>query len=326
MNNVVKGRDNLSVTVYVPVDCSNACKFCTSKLEYKNGVDVEAVKKQLRDVRYSTIKEVVITGGEPTEDLNLLKELVKIVDNKDVYINTSLPERNAFDFIEYVNNENCIKGINISRHEISFEEDSKMLNKIASDIYIKFIKKSVKINVVLGDVHYNQDKIMNILDRWVDVDNGKGNISVSFRADYRKMDTKSLFTVNPFEDENISIFTTIATYTERTYCTVCHTMKFKYTSNLSFTYHRGLESTSNIIGNNTLEVNDIIISPSGKMYHDWDKSELYINLVKEHFEMESHIDSTTSPFGYKRKRSSIEIVKSNISQGCGNTASRIRGC
>ena len=31
----IKGRSNLSCTIFVPWDCNNHCKFCTSKQMYR---------------------------------------------------------------------------------------------------------------------------------------------------------------------------------------------------------------------------------------------------------------------------------------------------
>jgi len=104
------GRSDFGITVYVPWNCSNNCKFCTSKQYYSTiKSDFESVKKQLKVVRKSLIKIVTFTGGEPSADVEKLKELVKMVDNKTVYINTTLPAKNAEEFIEFVNNTPCIK-------------------------------------------------------------------------------------------------------------------------------------------------------------------------------------------------------------------------
>lgn len=321
MMNIVRGRDNLSVTVHVPVDCTNNCKFCTSKKLYKDGVNFTKVKDQLKLVRNSTIKEVVFTGGEPTENMMVLRDLIDIVDNKDVYINTSLPEKNAHEFIEYINDKGCVKGVNISRHCASLEEDGKILNNIAHDIYLKFIKKPVKINVVLNESNIDVEKVIAILDRWYSVDTGKNKITVSFRADYRKMDIQSLFDTTGSIDTNLIDFFNIGEYLDRTYCSVCHTMKFQY-ANIKFSYHRGLEFTSKKIGN-TLEVNDIIISPQGEMYYDWDQSNTYMEEVKKYFGMDEVIVARPRPSLYDNLYTGCGTVSPSRSySGCGFS----RGC
>ena len=61
------GRNNLALTVFVPFDCANNCRFCTSKALYSNSdTSVESVEYQMRRVlnefRYP-IRDIVFTGG-----------------------------------------------------------------------------------------------------------------------------------------------------------------------------------------------------------------------------------------------------------------------
>ena len=39
MDNIIIGRDNISATIFVPYDCTNKCKFCTTKYLYKKDID-----------------------------------------------------------------------------------------------------------------------------------------------------------------------------------------------------------------------------------------------------------------------------------------------
>lgn len=40
----IKGRSNLSCTIFVPWDCNNHCRFCTSKHMYKERTcDMDAI-------------------------------------------------------------------------------------------------------------------------------------------------------------------------------------------------------------------------------------------------------------------------------------------
>ena len=97
------GRDDFSVTVYVPWNCTNKCAFCSSKKDYniiKSNYD--KVKEQLKKIRNSLTDIIVFTGGEPSADVEKLKELVSIVDNKTVYINTTLPKKNSKEFIDFI--------------------------------------------------------------------------------------------------------------------------------------------------------------------------------------------------------------------------------
>lgn len=47
----IKGRSNLSCTIFVPWDCKNHCKFCTSKNMYKERTcDMEAILAQIKKI------------------------------------------------------------------------------------------------------------------------------------------------------------------------------------------------------------------------------------------------------------------------------------
>ena len=164
----VKGRDNLAVTVYVPYNCDNNCSFCTSKSEYKGAEKGESFVTELRldEVRSSYINEVVFTGGEPMMNLKKLRRLVNIVNNKDVYINTTLINKNLDRFIAFVNETPCIKGVNISRHFSNFKEDAKLMKDIAADDYFEYFNKPIRINVVTPET-ITDASIMNILVRFI---------------------------------------------------------------------------------------------------------------------------------------------------------------
>ena len=62
----IKGRSNLSCTIFVPWDCKNHCKFCTSKQMYKERTcDIDAIIAQIKKINENPlIQEFVLTGGE----------------------------------------------------------------------------------------------------------------------------------------------------------------------------------------------------------------------------------------------------------------------
>lgn len=259
----VKGRDNLSVTVYVPYNCANDCKFCTSKEEYSKGVDAMKTIISLRKIRNSIINEVVFTGGEPMVNIEALKLLVEIVDNKDVYINTSFLELHNREFCDFVNSTPCIKGVNISRHKATFKEDKKMLNGISEDSMIKSIKKPVKINVVLRSDELDKDFLKNVMARWSKFP----NTMVCFRENYSLMTFSRLHIL--FE-ERVYLISSLGEYRSRSLCDVCDTISFENEYG-KYSYHRGVLTTSIKIGENTTQVNDIIIFPNGEICYDWDR-------------------------------------------------------
>ena len=274
----VKGRENLSVTVFVPFDCDNGCKFCSSKQEYKKGTNFESVLEQLKEFRYSDIEEIVFTGGEPMADLEKLKVLVKAVNNKKVFINTSLINKNVVEFIDFINQTDCIKGVNISRHHINYDQDCKFLKNIAPDVLIKFIKKPVKINVVKTEGIIDEKESKAIIERWSNL--GCNNLTVCFRTDYRKRKN-----IHDLSDPNIAMLSNFCNYSGRSFCDVCDTTYFKY-NNICVSYHRGTMIVTVKFGD-TLEINDIIIDQLGNLYYDWDHKKENLEEFKEAFNISS---------------------------------------
>lgn len=105
MSRYIKGRSNLSCTIFVPWDCKNRCKFCTSKGMYsERDKDMEAILAQIEKVNKNPlITEFVLTGGEPLSDLEKLKILIDKME-KTVYINTTFPVMdNREEVIEFIN-------------------------------------------------------------------------------------------------------------------------------------------------------------------------------------------------------------------------------
>jgi organic radical activating enzyme len=263
--NIHLGRDNLSATIFVPTNCSNNCKFCTSKENYHlRQPNLEKVLKAIRKLnKIDWIDSFVLTGGEPFADLNVLSILLNEISlKKKVYINTTLPTNKYTEkeIISYINSSK-INGINISRHCVSFEKDQMFFTKdIMRDKSIGKIKRPVKINFLVND----KSNIKQVLDRWFKYD----NVFVSFRADYRKVTKASL------KDLQDDLVTSILTDPDIVYlthggCDVCFDITFCYKNQFYFSLHRGMEHSS-IQFANELIINDIIVSQDGYIYYDWD--------------------------------------------------------
>jgi organic radical activating enzyme len=279
------GRNNLSVTVYVPYPCPNDCQFCTSKKEYdSNDIDFNKIRNQLLKVRNSCIKEVVFTGGEPMTNLIALRVLIDIVNNKDVYINTSLINENLVEFVKLVNTKDCIKGVNISRHTESYESDSKILKNIAPDVVVSFISKPVKINVVLPETP-SVDFLNGVLNRWAEIK----NTNVCFRANFNKTTPSELHSLT---DKTLIKLLTLGDYVARDYCDVCDTTIMERNKK-RYLYHRGLETTSVKLGE-VIQVNDIIVFPNGELCYDWDKKNEDIDIMKRSFGLKQLAPLNTS--------------------------------
>lgn len=250
------GRSNLACTVFVPFDCNNNCPFCTSKKMYsemKDKFNIEAIIDLIRNLNSNyAIKEYVLTGGEPFANLDATKSLIDAME-KRCFINTTLPiVDNIDEVIDYINTCNKIHGINISRH-IGFD-----FKGVADISIIDKIKKPIRINTVINK-NFSFDKFKEFVIKW-----GSDKRLINLRADYTKLDTTSL----KARDEIETILSTEYIFNGAGGCLVCHSSTF-IADNCYIQYHRGLMFSSVEMGDKTY-VNDVIITPDGKMYKDWD--------------------------------------------------------
>lgn len=248
------GRSNISATIHVPSKCKNNCKFCINNKYYNDGSDIDRVLQVANDINYySKIKEVVISGGEPAQDIEELSKIVSKLTNKPVYINTTLPWSTFDSFCHLVNSRSNIVGINISRHAETYKEES--LNNLTIDSNINEILKPKRINVYLSD----KLNINKVIKRW-----WKYNISVCFRRDFRHTNLSNLHKMDAPKE--------LLKYDMISYerCHVCNNMAFTDGVNKVF-YHKGIQNTLINFGS-WKEINDIIVLPSGKTYADWNLS------------------------------------------------------
>lgn len=271
------GRSNLALTVFVPYDCKNSCRFCTTKKSYEEKpANLEAVADEMRGILYYysfPITDVVFTGGEPMENVAALKRLIEMIEplNKKVYINTTFTKKNLQEFIDLVNGNDTIQGVNISRHGETFERDAYLLDDIAPDCEIAKIKKPVRINCL--DKGQN---LKRIIDRW----NGK-DVELSIRRDYREQMTDDQLH-NPYDPTPMMLIDMGFSYVGKTQCNVCDTTIFER-EGMIVRYHKGLERSS-ILHGNTLEFNDLIIDQNGNFAYDWKESnERIVQEMKKEF-------------------------------------------
>lgn len=285
------GRNDFSVTVYVPWNCNNNCKFCSSKEDYeKIKSDFPKLKESLQLIRESILPIVVFTGGEPSADVEKLRELVSIVDNKIVYINTTLPYKNCGTFIKFVNDTPCVKGISISRHKYNYGDDCKILHNIADDDIITLIQKPVRINVVEdGEDPFSPFKIERYVARWEKIAKLKGgpkSLILNLRSNYCLQDRHYLH-----EMTDCKVINDLASkyyYSAHNFCNVCDTCTFEKldenkNTELVILYHRGVMHTA-IKFANIVEVNDLIILQNGDICYDWDgkkeQIETFLDMIK----------------------------------------------
>lgn len=301
------GRDNFALTIFIPKDCTNNCKFCTSKKDYKtHKPNIDKVLESIQVVSESTfapqIKDVVITGGEPFADLSILDEVLNQVNNvlphRNVFINTSLP-KNTIDgpakYIRYINDSDIITGISVSRH-IDFDFDSEVLE----DDYLYLITKSLRINCVFFE-EPSIEKIGLFKKRF-------SNFTINFRADYTKVNLDNLHTINT---DIFNKLDRLFTYKYSGGCDVCNTNYFEH----NVSYHRGIEN-SHLELANTIIINDLIIKQDGMILYDWDYQYNIDNLIPK-FSMKKN--TNTSSLSTFNMRDFLTPSGCNTS-GCGRSS------
>lgn len=323
------GRDNFALTVMVPYDCGNNCAFCTTKDIY-HGIDkdmgtcINDVKFQMERTLHEfsyPIKDVVFTGGEPTSDLDVLRELIDIIPaDKNVYINTTLPSNEFDEFHDLVNDYPKIKGINVSRHQTNIDDDRKFYDcDIVGDEALKLIKKPVRINVVV--MRETEDVIEDIVNRWEPMWTEYGNVNVCFRANFalhsweeRKMQKENLH--NPYTPF-LNALSSKYRFAGHTQCNVCDTTRFLSPKGMVVSYHRGLEESSVLAPDGSaLEINDLVIFPDGRIGYDW--KDISLKTMHECEIWFSHMNGLLSKmFDFN------EIVSAQPAYSCGGGGS---GC
>lgn len=261
--NFVFGRENLALTIFVPFDCHNNCPFCTSKQFYKTTQpSIELVKNSVEsfftDYNFP-IKDVVFTGGEPMANIRVLSELLDLVPSKyNVYINTTFTNKNLDEFVNLVNSNNSIKGVNISRHSETYDLDCAMFHDIADDMVIERIQKPVRINCVIGE-----QNIAQVVARWENK-----NVELCFREDYTTMQNDEYHLHDPYGRIPLTLLQIGYNFYSHSQCNVCDTTRFEKDGNI-VSFHKGKQCSS-IRRGNELEINDLIINQSGDFSYDWD--------------------------------------------------------
>lgn len=272
MKKYIIGRDDFTLTIFAPVNCKNNCPFCTTKTDYtKFFPNFDNIKKSLKRLVpiSDLIKNIVITGGEPFNDIETLESLIKYLyknlpnshpfEKRKIYINTNFPKKAKIDFINKLFKINLINGLNISRH-ISYDFNDASLH------HLKDIKGyNIRINCVLSG-HETEKQILQFVQKY----HKYGRIN--FRANYKYIDFNNLRT---FTDSNFIKLDKVLGYQGiSSGCHVCNNDTFG-----QFTvYHRGINNTS-IEFNKYIEVNDLVIKQDGTLLYDWDRKYVLTNEI-----------------------------------------------
>lgn len=277
----IKGRGNLACTVFFPMKCGNNCPFCNTKKLYDNfelePIHLARIYDYIRIANESdVIHEFVLTGGEPLFNLRMLKDLVGRM-KKPVYINTSLPNIPQIDeTIEYINSEEKIWGVNISRH-IGSNYDIKVCGKDRIDA----IKKHKRINCLIKPEYiFDEDKLFKFIE-----DYGDDYTMINFRADYRLVTPDTLKNRDLVHEWMMKNFR----YEYSSNCLVCNSEFFSDNKGRVICYHRGLENSMVETPNYTY-VNDVLIDMYGRIHPTWDFSPeenwefvMWLKTYKEHY-------------------------------------------
>ena len=287
------GRDDISLTIHVPFGCGNKCAFCTNKKMYEEAKLLPVatqMKKTLFEIEKVIIncpdvKAFCITGGEPFINnesyhftmaiINAIKHyefLYRKTDKVKIYINTSLPKKWAeenFDLFMSLYYD-TISGISISRHGKNYEADSEFFNvPIADDEFIAAMASKYPKRLRINCVCSTESSALDAVKRWYKHRTATevGYLKLSLREDYTNTTFDNL---KRWTDDNEKKYGFLDPVDEGG-CNVCNTYSTKYDF---VSIHKGLEHTCLYNAERDMfEINDLVLSPSGKLLFDWDESD-----------------------------------------------------
>lgn len=252
-------------TVFVPSDCQCDCPFCNTKKLYADfKPDPKYIYDQCKTIlalnHQRAIKEYVVTGGEPAIDIDALKMLVGVMERR-VFINTNFFDSNREEFTEFINRNDKIRGVNISRHlemlaTYDLTNDVEVLDTIDKPVRINTIIRPDK----LDDREYTE-RIQELIKMY-----SSDYRMINFRADYTTVTEDNLKTEDPVCRGMRMSYRWLGS----NQCLVCNSEFYRDDrTGHAFCYHRGLEHSSVVYGDRCY-VNDVILDMCGYIYRDWD--------------------------------------------------------
>ncbi|MDD5823790.1 MAG: radical SAM protein [Firmicutes bacterium] len=271
MDQIIKAGP--TVTMFVPYDCNNACPFCVNKKEYRDTSDfsIDRCYKSLDLLnRIFPHNDIVLTGGEPLAELDLLGDILEHIENgHHIYINSTLPvpedssiEEVASKLNKYSDKISCL---NVSRH-------LKHYVKECDDAIFDLLNFRHRINcVVFEDAREpeTKDKLIAFLDRFA-------GHEVQLRANYSNLTLDNVFDTE--EDDLFKLICDIADYKYDLEKERFRTGFVFERNGSKITYHKTLPfaKVDDIVG-------DIILRQNGRIFDDWNEygHELNINDVVE---------------------------------------------
>jgi hypothetical protein len=280
-------RDNLALTIFVPWDCSKNCSFCTTKQEYKKklaSVDgiIDIAKVVLS--KAPSIRDVVISGGEPLDDIENLYKIVSSLKRKRIFINTSFPKIKEKDKEKFNLILKRISGLNVSRHlghnYSSFSSYEEIIELVGNET-------PVRINILLEE-HMDAwtGKSVKLIKHIQNI-MSYNYFNIQLRANYNKTTTwLGRQGGEGFELENdydiTSMYIKSFGETVSSGCRVCHTITAKYNDKNTISFHKGLKHTSTYSKVDYLyHINDFIITASGELKRDWEGNPINPELLED---------------------------------------------
>lgn len=271
------GRNNLALTIFVPWNCSKNCNFCTTKKEYNQELsNIKDIKQLMNRTlkKITFITDIVISGGEPLDNVNDLYYLIKDINKTKyhIFVNTSFPKIEESNLNIFKKIINLVDGFNVSRHFqhnyehfCSFEEIQELID----------FKSKVRINILLQH-QIDTSKIKEFIPflDYIEKIKSYGFFDIQLRANYLKTsvnedtefilhddeDKTSLYLKSAYENSVMKFY--------KSGCPVCSTISIPYNDFSIISYHKGLSSTL-IKKDNHYQVNDVIIMPTGNLKLDW---------------------------------------------------------
>ena len=280
-------RNNLALTVFAPWDCTKNCPFCTTKAEYKKKLaSVDDIIKTMQTVIKKTrsIKDVVISGGEPFDDIENLYKIVSSVRLKKVFINTSFPKIKEEDKEKFNLILKKVSGLNVSRnlgHDYSSFSSYEEIIELVGD------KIPVRINILLEEqMDAWTGKSVKLIEHIKNI-MSYNYFNIQLRANYNKTSTYFspaegyLFNIKDNYDST-SMYIKSFGETVISGCRVCNTITAKYNDKNTISFHKGLKYTSRYNDIDYLyDINDFVITASGQLLRDWGKDPIDPELLQD---------------------------------------------
>lgn len=290
---IENGRSNLALTIFVPWNCTKNCNFCTTKIEYNQELStIKDIKKLMNRTlkKITFITDIVISGGEPLDNINDLYYLIKDIDKTkyNIFVNTSFPKIEESNLNNFKKIINLVDGFNVSRHFqhnyeqfCSFEEILKLIGS----------KSKVRINILLQH-QIDTLKIKEFIPLLDYIEKIKSYelFDIQLRANYIKTSVNEDTEFILYDDDDkTSLYLKSAYETNfkfyKSGCPVCSTISIPYNDFSIISYHKGL-STTLIEEDDHYIVNDIIIMPNGKLRLDWNGNDVMLKNISLYIEDE----------------------------------------